>query len=190
MSKLCKRCKLEKSLDSFNKDNQKKDNLRTYCRPCDNEINKTSYQKNKDKIKERVAKYRKANGAEMKEYQKKWAQDNKEKLRLAAANYRSNNPEKVKESSNKYKRNNRGKQNAIWSKRRADKIKATPIWAELDKIAAIYNLCQQKNERSGFIMYHVDHRLPLKSDWVCGLHTIENLGIVPASENVRKGNRR
>ena len=37
---------------------------------------------------------------------------------------------------------------------------------------------------------NVDHIYPLKSDWVCGLHTLENLQYLTALENSAKGNRR
>ena len=67
------------------------------------------------------------------------------------------------------------------AKRRAAKIQATPSWANMSLIKDIYINCPTG--------YHVDHIYPLQSDWVCGLHTIDNLQILPEKENLSKGNR-
>jgi hypothetical protein len=71
------------------------------------------------------------------------------------------------------------KENA--SRYKAQKIKATPSWANRDKILEIYKSCPD-----GF---HVDHIYPLQSDWVCGLHVETNLRCIPAEDNLRKSNR-
>jgi len=51
----------------------------------------------------------------------------------------------------------------------------------MDKINNIYKQCPE-----GF---HVDHIYPLKSNYMCGLHVENNLQIISASENTKKGNR-
>lgn len=65
--------------------------------------------------------------------------------------------------------------------RRANKLQATPIWANLDKIKDIYDNCPE-----GF---HVDHVIPLNNDLVCGLHCELNLMPIPAKENLSKSNK-
>ncbi len=67
------------------------------------------------------------------------------------------------------------------AKRRADKLKATPIWADLNIILDFY-----RNKPKG---YHVDHYYPLNSDIVCGLHVIENLQYLTEKDNLIKGNK-
>lgn len=72
--------------------------------------------------------------------------------------------------------------------RRAAKLQATPKWASESLILAMYEECQLKSEETG-IVHHVDHIVPLISDIVCGLHSEDNLQILPALDNLSKGNR-
>ena len=65
--------------------------------------------------------------------------------------------------------------------RRAKKLKAIPIWANLEKIKDIYRLCPKG--------YHIDHVIPLQGKNVCGLHVENNLRAIPATLNIAKGNR-
>lgn len=69
----------------------------------------------------------------------------------------------------------------IHSSTRRESIKIrTPIWACKDTIDKIYN-----NVPVG---YSVDHIIPLRGDFVSGLHIPENLIIIPLSENLSKKN--
>lgn len=72
--------------------------------------------------------------------------------------------------------------------RRSAKLQATPKWASEALILAIYEECQLLSEETG-IPHHVDHAVPLISDIVCGLHCEANLQILPALDNLSKGNR-
>ncbi len=77
---------------------------------------------------------------------------------------------------------------AYGSKRRANKIRATVPWANHEVIADIYLMAEKLSSICGF-EYHVDHIIPLNSDLVCGLHWEHNLRVIPAKENLSKGNR-
>lgn len=74
------------------------------------------------------------------------------------------------------------------AKRRARKLHATPAWADLKAIRAIYNRAAFLTRRTR-IAHHVDHFYPLQGETVCGLHVEGNLQILPATENIRKRNR-
>lgn len=65
--------------------------------------------------------------------------------------------------------------------RRAHTLRATPAWADLNAIAAIY-AARKPGE-------HTDHIVPLKGHNVCGLHVEYNLRNIPAVENLSKGNK-
>jgi hypothetical protein len=67
------------------------------------------------------------------------------------------------------------------AKRKANKLNATPSWADLQKIKEIYDNCPEG--------YHVDHIIPLQGMYVCGLHVENNLQYLSASENTSKGNK-
>ena len=65
--------------------------------------------------------------------------------------------------------------------RRARELKATPAWANIEKIKDIYRTCPPG--------YHVDHEIPLRGELVSGLHVENNLRHLPALENLKKSNK-
>lgn len=67
---------------------------------------------------------------------------------------------------------------------RSSLMRATPAWANIDKIKAIYAEAELMNE-----VVHVDHIVPLNGKTVSGLHNEFNLQILPWRENIQKGNR-
>lgn len=71
--------------------------------------------------------------------------------------------------------------NWFGAQKRAKKFKATPPWADLERIKEIY-----RNRPEG---HHVDHIVPLNSPLVCGLHCEDNLQYLPARANMSKRNK-
>lgn len=59
--------------------------------------------------------------------------------------------------------------------------RATPKWAELEKIKLFY-----KNRIDG---QHIDHIIPLRGENVCGLHVLANLRYMTAVDNMSKSNK-
>lgn len=64
----------------------------------------------------------------------------------------------------------------------------TAKWADKNKISDIYRRCAELTRSTG-LEHHVDHVVPLRGKYVCGLHVESNLQIILARENLRKGNR-
>ena len=70
--------------------------------------------------------------------------------------------------------------NSYTAKRRAKKLKRTPVWSETKDILQFYI-----NRPEGF---HGDHEIPLQGDLVSGLHVIANLQYLTGPANMSKGN--
>ena len=114
---------------------------------------------------------------------KNWAKNNKDKRKANYAQWKSvpENYEKTLVASRKSKKKHRAKRTSEAAYRRAHKRNATPKWADLKSIEAIYKSCPK-----GF---HVDHIIPLINKLVCGLHVESNLQILEKIENLKKSNR-
>jgi hypothetical protein len=129
---------------------------------------KDYYSKNKDACYARVKASRLKKLDRYAEYQKRWMSENSERLLELAREHRKAHPEIYRE----YK-----------VRRRLIETRATPSWANMDAIRAWYAFASVTPG------VHVDHIVPLNSTLVCGLHCEFNLQLLPASENMSKGNR-
>ena len=145
------------------------------------EYNKKFYFKNKEKIKERFKIYRLNNKDKIKKYSEEYVLKNKDKIKKTKTLSRLKHKEKLKKINKLYKLNNKSLINADAAKRRATKLKATPKFANLNKIKEIYKNCPKG--------YHVDHIIPLRGKTVCGLHVEWNLQYLTPSENTSKSNK-
>jgi hypothetical protein len=90
-----------------------------------------------------------------------------------------------------WKKNNAGKALAINARRRAEKKKRTPPWLTKEHIhamTALYNQAAWLTRITG-VPWHVDHIVPLSGKNVSGLHIPNNLQVIPARENLKKGNK-
>ena len=76
------------------------------------------------------------------------------------------------------------------AKRRAAKLQRTPRWIKdvfIKEINIIYERAKLIKLFTGE-KWHVDHIVPLQGKKVSGLHVPWNLQLLPASENLSKGN--
>lgn len=67
------------------------------------------------------------------------------------------------------------------------RIRATVLWADFDKIRAVYREADRLTQQTG-VKHHVDHVIPLNHPRVCGLHVDYNLRPIPAGPNMSRGN--
>ena len=142
----------------------------------------------KPKVKKFIKEYN--NSKKIKEYRKLYNKkpERIEKVRI----YKLLNADKIKEQSRIYRLKNKHKikqyqlnnlhlNRAAYTRRKAAKLKATPKFANLNKIKEIYKNCPKG--------YHVDHIIPLRGKTVCGLHVEWNLQYLTPSENTSKSNK-
>jgi len=94
--------------------------------------------------------------------------------------YYNKNAEELKRKQRLYRRKNKYKYAMHQRSREIRKVQAIPVWADIDKINLIYKLRPDD--------YHVDHIIPIKGKYVCGLHVENNLQYLLAKENIAKGN--
>lgn len=190
MIKTCSKCKETKNTTEFSKHKSSKDGLRSYCKLCNSVYCKSYRIKNMDK--ERI---RDRNREENNRDRRKLARTirygkNKEYTAVQSKTWRTNNKEYIKAQSKTWRGNNRGKLNAAASKRRAKKLQATPKWLTKEhwkEIEGFYVLAAKLTKDSN--PHHVDHQVPLQGESVSGLHVPWNLQLLPAKENISKGNR-
>ena len=89
--------------------------------------------------------------------------------------------ERMRARTKTWKAKNWPRYKAYLAARKTRVRQATPPWADIEAIREFYRGCPP-----GF---HVDHVIPLNGRSVSGLHVITNLQYLPATENLRKGNK-
>lgn len=114
-------------------------------------------------------------------YSREYATKNKNKVLAHKKKYRDSNKDKLNLYIKNKKKQNRELYNFYESKRRAKKLKATPKWADLEKIKLFYLNCPKG--------YQVDHIIPLQGKNVSGLHIETNLQYLKTADNRKKGNK-
>jgi hypothetical protein len=212
--KTCTKCGAEKSHDQFTVRKASKDGLHPSCKDCRaayrarnsekiREYNSAYYASDIDGQRARAKVWRDANVERAREnyrkfylknrdirlqYSKNWERSNKESRLEYHRKYYWSNTDKVAFKNFRYRRENPEKVAALWMRRYASKLRATPRWADFDAIEAIYKEAARISKETG-IEHHVDHIVPLQSRLVCGLHWAANLRVIPGSENQSKGNR-
>ena len=188
--KKCNKCNEWKNESEFCKDSKRSDGLQYVCKCC----NKRYRIDNKDKARE----YYNENKEDLSLYSKEYNEKNKElvatkkkeyyeKNKEQRKQYRQEHKEEIKEYSKQYSQKHKAEHCARSAKRRANKLNATPAYADLNAINRIYRKCHLLSVVTSR-QYHVDHIIPLQSKLVCGLHHEGNLRILTASENCIKHN--
>lgn len=118
---------------------------------------------------------------------KAWYEENREKVAAYKKEWQTANSEQVSAQQRAWRENNPDKRNATNAKRRATKLQATPPWLTSDHLTEIQAIYLEASNHS--TPHHVDHIIPLQGEDVCGLHVPWNLQVIPATENLSKGNR-
>ena len=188
--KECRVCGDVKPVTEYNKDSKTKDGYRTDCRNCSKKKDREYAAKNREAAKLRAKKWHHENKKRANENSKRWRQENPERLKELSKLWHEENKERVKELNRAWKKANKHKVNANTRMRQAAKLNATPPWLNEDHkfmLEEIYELRDLRSQATG-VVHHVDHIVPLRGTTVCGLHVPWNLQVIPATDNIRKGN--
>lgn len=166
------------------------------------------YRENREEIRAKQAEYR-ANPARREKARlttAAWFKNNPERARETRREHYLRNAERIKAAAAEYAEKNKERMAryrqiryalryedyvAAAAKRRAVQIQANASWDHeitdfITKEAA--KLVRLRGEATG-IRWHVDHVVPLRGKNVCGLHVWNNLAVIPAKDNLSKGNR-
>ena len=170
--KTCSRCAMSKPLSEFNENARYAGGYSTWCKACHKEASRAHYKKNKAAVNARAA---------------AWAEQNKQALREVQRAFNARNKERRLAQHKEWAKANRDKRNASSAMRKAVKLRATPLWANMQAIQAVYAEARRIQEQTGQEV-HVDHIVPLQSALVCGLHCEANLRVICAKENAAKKN--
>lgn len=140
----------------------------------------------------RVARYQPTDQDDRKrhyaEYKREWFEKNKERVLNRITNWGKQNADRVLAAKRRYRERNPVVDRVNVVKRRAAKLCRTPMWADHNIIKFFYATRAYISQETGQV-WHVDHVVPLRGDKVSGLHTHHNLRVIPAVENMKKGNR-
>lgn len=201
--KACKECGVVKPLGDFHRRKVMKDGRRRRCKPCVNAYMREYYKNNAEEKRQWQRDYRRRNADRVRAYDRfRYKRDNLKHLMRRRRYYRKNRKEILEKSKEYYytKRDfekareaqrrhyeNHKERYEIW---RMEKKQRVPVWfSELDQFVSdqACDLREMRNECTG-IEWHIDHIIPLKGKKVSGLHVWNNLQVIPAVENLRKGN--
>lgn len=172
-TRTCTGCKKTKAVVEFGRSSAETTGYKKQCKVC----RRSAHHKNRDLINKKQREYRR---------------NNLTSVKAKEDAYREINKEKVLANRVLYRRENRGKRAADQAKRRANKLFATPGWADLQHIKDLYVNCREAERVFGSIglevKFEVDHIIPLQGKGVSGLHVESNLQILTAQENAKKHN--
>jgi hypothetical protein len=204
--KACPKCGEEKALENFGKDRKTKDGLRVHCKPCNKAYANRWQRANRDRAVLSSKKWMTENAERRRAYIQTYNIENRDKLNEQKRQYAAQNREMmrdikrrsaiknaaaVKRKNDRWKKNNIIKVRSYWAKRHAAKLKAMPPWLteeHLARIESFFAFAREREKETG-VPHHVDHIVPLQGDDFCGLHVPWNLCVLPAFENISKGNR-
>lgn len=205
-TKVCSKCNVEKKICEFHRWKFGPNGYKRECKECRKDETKTYYNKNNEKVKLRVSKYRKLNPEKVKEVKQKIYERDKDRILLVNKIYRKNNRKKLNEHQNnrklndpifklKHNMNSRMKifmksNNITKQNRTFDIVGCTPEYLK-------EHLEKQFTEGMSWERLgreiHIDHIIPLSSakneEEVYKLCHYSNLQPLWAIDNIKKGSK-
>lgn len=145
-------------------------------------------QKNADKVNKASNSYYHKNKEKRLANQKRLNALNPQWREKAKQNLFEKDPEYYNKYYKKYYQQNKDNyyKRCILYRRRSRK--ATPSWEDGSGFKSLINLARELRDATGF-EWDIDHCVPLKAKKASGLNCVDNLQVIPASMNRKKGNR-
>lgn len=217
MTKICPACGCEKARTAFRKRPERgPDAVRSKCADCEDRIRREQRRSaplaereralevarqwkrnNPERVKAQKAVWNAANpdrvywhqaNPEARARQAAFREANRETLRARVLASKRKKLDYYREQQRQIQKRDAHKYRAKYKEYMATKRGATPPWFDKVLVEEAYHLAQLRTRATGF-QWHVDHVVPLQSPIVCGLHTIENLQVIPGVLNLSKSNR-
>ena len=191
--KQCLKCQKIQEISSFYERKDSKDRLNNICKECLKIKGALYYSKKKTSraqyylnnreyiLREKKASYNKG-------FKQIYYQNNKEHILARTKNYYYKNLEQIQLRHRIYSKNNPespAQYNLRNAKRRALKLNQTPSDADMSEISEFYKESERLTKKTG-VAHHVDHIIPLSKG---GLHHQDNLQVLTAEENLKKGSK-
>lgn len=111
----------------------------------------------------------------------RWAENNQQRKFETNQQWQKQNRDRCNAFVRKWRQSNKSYDAMRQRERHAKQIQAMPNWVNRDELKQIYLNCPTGHQ--------VDHIVPLRGEYVSGLHVPWNLQYLPGTENQRKGNR-
>lgn len=184
MTKWCRYCQQDRKASAFAKRRASPDGLSYRCRECDRayrasrpathlkRLRQQRYEKHRDLERRLALEYHQRNRALQIEKHAAYMLANADGMRA-------------------YRKRTIAQSNARSAAYRAALVQRTPLWLTKDhyaEMAMVFVRSNQLTKRTG-VQHHVDHQIPLRGKLVSGLHVPWNLQVLPARDNLSKGNR-
>lgn len=180
--KTCTQCKTEKPMTEF----YKKLKVNTSaCKACINAKMAAQRAADPDGTRAKASAWNSTNRGKSRAWAAAWYWANRERSLDKSAARRRANPEDGYARVVAWRREHIDVCAATNAARRAQKLKATPEWANQDAILEMYSAAAARTLATGRL-WTVDHIVPLKSNVVCGLHVVNNLQLLPHEANSAK----
>ena len=186
--KTCTKCKVSKEPHEFGKHKHTRDGLNSWCKQCSYERTRKWKAENPE-WQQKYNKKRKARYRKDPEFKAKCNQSSKNTYHNKHKND-AEYMERMYEKKREYVAQNLDKYNAWTADYRQRKRHSAKHMTDLDKfvIGEAYKLAKEREQTTG-IAWHVDHIVPLRGETVCGLHVASNIQVIPAKQNLVKGNK-
>lgn len=121
------------------------------------------------------------NRAEKNAKDAKWYAENKDRAHAAAKRWKESNKDYVAHITKGWRKRNHSHIIAYNAEKRARVKRASVVWHDSKMVKTVY-------QKASDMQMEVDHIVPITSDFVCGLHSWDNLQLLDKELNQSKKN--